>query len=436
LNRVNLRRDALLIFEEILRAASAGDAVRRHWKKAFAGIPLGKYERVVLIAAGKAAPVMAQAATEAMPRDWDEAVVLTKHGHAASAPSTVRLFEAAHPVPNEEGVAASHHIAEVARSLTRRDLLVVALSGGASALMSAPADGISLRDKQRTTELLLRAGADIHQLNTVRKHLSRLKGGFLAALAYPATVVTLILSDVIGDPLDVIASGPTAPDGSTFADAARVLEKFDLQSKVPEAVRDFIERGIRGEVPETPKPRDPVFRRVRNVIVGSNALALSAGARKAKALGYRTRILSSSLSGEARELGRFHAAIAYELINRNQPARRPACILSGGEPTVTVRGNGKGGRAQELALAAGIAMAGLPQALLLSAGTDGTDGPTDAAGALVTGDTLRRAEALSLDPEKHLSHNNAYPFFAGLGDLITTGPTGTNVMDINILLAR
>jgi hydroxypyruvate reductase len=433
--KVNIKKDALAIFREMLRAASAGDAVRAHWKPALKGLRMGDFERVVVVSVGKAAAAMAKAAEQLLGRDWGDAIVLTKHGHAAGAPRHCRLFEAAHPVPDETGVRASAEVESLLRTLHARDLLIVALSGGASALMSAPAAGISLADKQRTTGLLLRAGANIQQLNTVRKHLSKLKGGRLAALAYPATVVALILSDVIGDPLDVIASGPTAPDPTTFADALRVLREFHILERVPRRVRAHLESGERGEIPETPKPQDPVLENVRNVIVGSNSLALAAGAKKARALGYRTLILSSVLDGEARELGRTHAAILRELAARDQPLKRPACVLSGGEPTVTVRGDGLGGRAQELALAAGVALDGVPNVALLSAGTDGTDGPTDAAGALVTGETLARGRRAGLDPADFLSRNDAYRFLEATGDLLKTGATGTNVMDVNILLA-
>jgi hydroxypyruvate reductase len=321
------------------------------------------------------------------------------------------------------------------KELNARDLLIVLISGGASALLPAPVEPITLSDKQQTTDLLLRAGADITELNTVRKHLSALKGGNLAALAYPATTISLVLSDVIGDRLDVIGSGPTVPDSSTFSDAFAVIQKYKLTRRIPKAVRRRLEAGAAGKAPETPKPGDPLFRNVHNVVIGSNRLSLEAAAGQAKALGYRTLILSSTMQGEAREVARVHAQILREVHLSGHPLRRPACILSGGETTVTVTGSGKGGRNQEFALAAAIDIAGLNDALVLSAGTDGTDGPTDAAGAIATGDTVKRAAALGLDARKHLCTNDAYPFFDALCDLIRTGPTGTNVMDIHLLLA-
>ncbi|MGH9584080.1 MAG: glycerate kinase type-2 family protein, partial [Bryobacteraceae bacterium] len=332
--------------------------------------------------------------------------------------------------------AAADRIRVLLAGLTARDLLLVAISGGASALLTAPAPPVTLADKQETTGLLLRAGASIYELNAVRKHLSMLKGGRLAALAYPATVLTLLLSDVIGDLLDVIGSGPTAPDGSTFPDALAVLNKYRLLPQVPVRVREYLDGGARGLHAETPKPGEPLFRRVHHVIVGSNRLALEAAASAAKKLGFRTLLLASSMQGETREVAQVHAQILREMVTSGNPVRPPACILSGGETTVTVHGPGIGGRNQEFALAAAISIAGLPSAIVLSAGTDGTDGPTDAAGAIASGTTLERAARMGLDARRHLSENDSYPFFDALGDLVRTGPTGTNVMDIHLLLAR
>jgi hydroxypyruvate reductase len=362
-------------------------------------------------------------------------LAITKHGHTTLRPRGVTLIEAGHPIPDRAGVKAARDVEELLRELNARDLLIVAISGGASALLSAPAEPVTLAAKQKTTDLLLRAGADIFQLNAVRKHLSLLKGGWLAALAYPATLVSLLLSDVIGDPLDVIGSGPTAPDESTFADAISVLKAYRVLERVPGVVRKRLEQGLRGEIPETPKPGDSLFQNVHNVVVGSNGLALQAAARKAKLLGYRPLILSSSMQGETREVARVHGEILREVVTSGQPLRAPACLLSGGETTVTVRGSGKGGRNQEFALAAALNIAGLPNVLALSGGTDGTDGPTDAAGAMATGETVALAKKRGLDALDHLTRNDAYPFFAALGDLVKTGPTGTNVMDLNLLMA-
>lgn len=357
-------------------------------------------------------------------------LVVTKHGHASGGSRRLEVLESSHPVPDEAGAEAARQIEQLVRGLNARDLLIVAVSGGASALLPAPLPPVSLAMKQATTDRLLRAGADIFELNAVRKHLSALKGGRFAALAYPATVVGLILSDVIGDPLDVIGSGLTAPDESTSKDALAVLLKYGLENKVPAVVRRAIEQG-----PETPKPGDPIFRHVHNVIVGSNRLALEAARSEAKRRGYRTLVLSSSMQGETREIARANGEVLREMILSGNPVRPPACVLAGGETAVTVRGAGKGGRNQEFALACAINLTGLPHSLVLSAGTDGTDGPTDAAGAIANGDTIRRARLLGLDAAKSLAENDSYPFFDALGDLIRTGPTGTNVMDIHLLLA-
>jgi hydroxypyruvate reductase len=269
-------------------------------------------------------------------------------------------------------------------------------------------------------------------MNCVRKHISALKGGQLARLAYPAALVALILSDVVGDDLDVIGSGPTVPDRSTFAEARQIIEKYGLSSRIPPSVA----RRLSGGFPETPKPGDTIFAQVQNLIVGSNRLAVDAAARQARALGFHTLVLSTFIEGEAREVARVHAAIARELRVAGRPARLPACVISGGETTVTIRGKGLGGRNQEFALAAALYIAGLHDVAMLSAGTDGTDGPTDAAGAIADGSSVARAEKAGLRPERFLANNDSYHFFERLGDLIRTGPTGTNVADLQIILAR
>jgi glycerate 2-kinase len=437
-----LRRDAIEIFRAALAAANAGNAVRKHLsvqsnsiKAGTVRLPLRNINRMFLVGAGKAAVQMAASVEEIVGTRLTRGMVVTKQGHATVPLNRVEIIEAGHPIPDQAGVRASGTIRALLRELNARDLVLVAISGGASALLSAPAEPITLHAKQKTTDLLLRAGATIHELNAVRKHISTLKGGQLASLAYPATVVSLILSDVIGDRPDVIGSGPTAPDPSTFADAIAVLAKFGLLNRIPSAVRERLEQGARGEIEETPKPGDPVFKHVHNVIIGSNRLALDAAAQEAKMRGFHPVILSSAIDGETREVARTHAQILREVALSGHPVRSPACILSGGETTVTIHGKGKGGRNQEFALAAAFEIDGFPNLVVLSAGTDGTDGPTDAAGAIATGDTIRRARQRGLDPMKHLSENDSYPFFDALGGLIKTGPTGTNVMDIHVLLS-
>jgi glycerate 2-kinase len=441
--RERLRSDALNILSAALDASSAGNAIRsqlvvrdNHLVAADSRVPLADFDRIFLIAVGKAAVPMAAATQEVLGSLLTDSLVITKQGHVTEELSNCRIVEAGHPIPDENSLRAARLILDSLDEMKERDLILLAVSGGASALLSAPLDPITLADKQETTDLLLRAGADIFELNAVRKHLSFLKGGRLAAAAYPATVVGLILSDVIGDPLDVIGSGLTAPDTSTFADALVILTRFGLLERVPPGVREILEAGAAAHLPETPKPGDPVFANVRNVVVGSNRLALMAGAKAAEALGYRTLILSSSMQGEARYVARVHAEILREVVTSGNPLRRPACILSGGETIVTVRGGGKGGRNQEFALAAALGIAGLQDVLILSAGTDGSDGPTDAAGAIARGDTLARAIAASVDGPDCLLRNDSYSFFDALGDLVKTGPTGTNVMDVHIMLAQ
>jgi hydroxypyruvate reductase len=437
-----LRRDALAILGAAINAADAGNAVRRHLSirgHMLAAGPvkfrLVDFDRIFVLAVGKASVEMAHAIEEILGERLHEGLAVTKRGHQRRRLHKVQVVEAAHPIPDKTSLGAANRVRELLAGLNARDLLIVAISGGASALLTAPAHPLTLADKQKTTDLLLRAGAGIAELNAVRKHLSMLKGGRLAALAYPATVLTLLLSDVIGDPWEVIGSGPTAPDSSTFSDAIAILSKYRLLSRMPGRVRAYLEAGSRGLHPETPKALDPLFRRVHHVVAGSNRLALGAAAAAAKKLGYRTLLLSSSMQGEAREVAQVHAQILRETVSSGNPIHPPACILSGGETTVTVCGPGMGGRNQEFALAAGIAIAGLPNALALSAGTDGSDGPTDAAGALANGTTIARAARIGFDAHKHLRENDSYAFFDAVGDLIRTGPTGTNVMDIHLLLA-
>ena len=436
-----LREDAVAIFRGALAAANASDAVKRHLQRSEVQLrvdnvrfTLTRMNRVVVVAVGKAAAQMAEVIEQRIGDYFTRGLVVTKHGHAASYAGRCEVIEASHPVPGEDSLRAGRTVVALLDDLTAKDLLLVAVSGGASSLLCAPVEGVSLADKQQTTELLLRAGADIYELNSVRKHLSLLKGGNLAARAYPCPVLSLLLSDVVGDPLDVIGSGLTAPDQSTFADAIRVLTNRSVWEAAPASVRLHLEKGLNGEVHETPKQGDSLFANVTNAIVGNSRQALEAAAEEAKRRGYRPLILSSRIQGEAREVARFHADILWETISSGHPIHPPACLLSGGETTVNVRGHGKGGRNQEFALAAAIALAGAPNIVCLSAGTDGTDGPTDAAGALVNGETIARAQKLGLSAEQSLAHNDSYPFFDALGDLLKTGPTGTNVMDVNVML--
>jgi glycerate 2-kinase len=367
------------------------------------------------------------------------AVAVTKYGHSSLGAGDwglgtedwrLEILEGGHPVPDEAGVAGTRRLAALVEEVGPDDLLLCPISGGGSALLTLPAPGITLADLQTLTDQLLRAGATINELNAVRKHLSQIKGGGLARMAAPATVISLILSDVVGDPLDVIASGPTAPDPTTYADAWGVLERYGLLTAAPDPVLARLRPGLDGKAAETPKPGDLVFARVHNVVVGSNRLAAGAAVTQAQELGFNTLLLSTFVEGEAREVARVAAALAKEIVRYDRPVTRPACLVWGGETTVTIRGQGLGGRNQELALAAALALDGWPGVVLLALATDGSDGPTDAAGALVTGETAARARRLGLDPAGYLVRNDSYHFFQQLGDLILTGPTQTNVNDL------
>jgi hydroxypyruvate reductase len=394
---------------------------------------LRQYERIFVVGGGKAGAPMAQAIEEILGDRITAGLVNVKYGYTAPT-RLIELNQAGHPIPDEKGVAGTQRMVELLKQAGERDLVICLISGGGSALMVLPVPGVSLADKRRLTDALLRSGATINEINAVRKHLSQVKGGNLARLAYPAEIITLILSDVLGNPLDVIASGPTVPDTSTFADAWKVLEKYDLVEVIPPAIADYLRAGLAGQVPETPKPGDPIFQKTYNLIIGSNEIAVKAAQERARGYGLNTLLLSTFVEGEAREVAIVLAAIAREVVHSNNPIARPACILASGETTVTVRGRGLGGRSQELALAAALKIQGLEDVLILSAATDGTDGPTDAAGAIVDGSTVARALARGLDPQRFLADNDSYHFFAQLGDLVITGPTNTNVNDLMIIL--
>jgi glycerate 2-kinase len=437
-----LRADAMTIFRAALEAVEPERAVLSHLERdgdiLVAGgerMELPERGRVFVVGAGKAAGPMAAAVEKVLGNQIAEGAVVTRYGHGYPL-AKVRLLEAGHPVPDEKGVAAAGEIIGILERAGDDDLVVCLLSGGGSALLPAPPEGIPLADKMAVTRLLLECGAGIGDINAVRKHLSRLKGGGLARLAGPARLLTLILSDVVGDPLEVIASGPTASDPTTFADALAVLDRYGLRVEVPGSVLRRLERGAAGGIPETLKPGDPAFDRCRNLLVGNNAMAVAAAAHSAEGLGYRTLILSTTITGETRHVAAVHGAMAREIVASGHPLPPPACLISGGETTVTVRGNGRGGRNQEFVLAAALEIRGLPGVLVFSAGTDGTDGPTEAAGAMADGTTVERAQRAGFDPIRHLENNDAYPLFSILGDLVITGPTHTNVMDLRLVLAE
>lgn len=428
------------MLRQALAASDAGAALRRAVQKEGNRLIIGRrrydlhhYQRVVVVGAGKATAPMARAIEALLGRRVHDGVVIVKYGHAI--PTTrVAVVEAGHPLPDRAGLSAAHRLLSMISALTGRDLLIVLLSGGASSLMPAPVRGVSLRDKQRITSQLLRCGAGIGEINSVRKHLSNLKGGRLAA-ATEASILTLILSDVIGDDLSVIASGPTAPDPTTYHDAVDCLKRYRLWSSAPVAVRRHLEQGRRGGFRETPKPGDARFQKVHHEVVGNNQLVLTALMRAAREKGLRTVLHSSRLVGEARKAGAHFGAIARRILANDDPLAPPCCLVAGGETTVTVTGRGRGGRAQEFAVAAAKAVAGLPRVWVAAIGTDGSDGPTDVAGAIVNGDTWQRARSMGIDLDAALQRNDTYTALKRLRCHIRTGPTRTNVNDLYLLFA-
>ncbi len=424
-----LRDQALAIFQAALDAVEPHAAVLKslsrsnHLLRIISGqkvikrIDLRKIQRILLVGAGKAAAPMAEAIEQVIGDRLTHGVVVVKTGHGLKLTKT-DVLEASHPIPDKAGLAAARRIKSLLETAQPHDLVFSVISGGGSALLTLPAHGLSLSAKQSISQLLLGCGASIQEINAVRKHLSLVKGGQLASAAAPAAVINLMLSDVVGDDLDTIASGPFVPDRSTFQDVTSIIARYNLTSKIPEVVQRYIDQGVKGEVPETPKPDAPEFQEVINLIVGSNYQALLAAAAEAKRRGYRPLILSSMITGETREVARVHAALAKEVRVSGHPVRPPACLISGGETTVTLKGGGTG----------------MGEVLLFSAGTDGSDGETEAAGATADGTTCARALQAGMSPLRHLDANDSYPFFESLGDLVITGPTRTNVMDIHLIL--
>lgn len=393
--------------------------------------------RIIVVGAGKAGAPMAGAVSEIFGDRIAGGRVIVKYGHTLDRPirSPIQISEAGHPVPDEAGLLAAQEIARLLQTTTEDDVVLCLISGGGSALLTLPAAGLGLGDLQATTEKLLAAGATINQINTIRKHLSAVKGGRLAEMAALATVYTLILSDVVGDPLEVIASGPTVPDPTTFEDAWRIVDEYRLAPVLPARVVQHLQAGRAGTIPDTPKPGAAVLGRVFNAIIGSNPIAARAAVAAAGQAGLTARLLTTFVEGEAREVGRVVAGLAKGLVTGQGPVERPACLVLGGETTVTLRGNGQGGRNQEMALAAAIVLQEWPNILVVCLGTDGTDGPTDAAGAFADGSTVAKARAAGLEAVEYLNRNDAYNFFAAIGDLIVTGPTRTNVNDLIFILA-
>ena len=421
----NILKDRIQIQRDRLSIKMEGDS-----EKVF---DLDAFDKIFVVGSGKASSAMAQAIEEIFGDRLTKGVITTKYGHLLPLKKT-KIIEAGHPIPDQKGYEGAKKIQRLLKESGPKDLVIFLLSGGGSALLPFPAGHIDLKEKQEVTQLLLDCGADIKEINTIRKHISMIKGGWLAKWAYPSTVIGFILSDVVGDQLDVIGSGPTVPDPSTFEEAWEILKKYDLLKEISLSIQKHLQSGKEGKVEETPKPGEVVFEKVYNSLIGSNILALLEAKKEAESLGLNTVILSSSIEGETREAARFHTAVAKEVISSGNPIPRPVCILSGGETTVTIKGNGLGGRNQEFVLAGALEISGIEKVVILSGGTDGSDGPTDATGALADHTTVQRAKTMGLNPKSHLENNDAYSFFQKLGDLLITGPTHTNVMDVRILL--
>jgi glycerate-2-kinase len=394
---------------------------------------LKKFKNVYVIGGGKASGSMAEALEQVLGKYIKSGFVNVPSGSKHKT-DIIELHEASHPIPDEAGVKGTRRMLEIAEQAKEDDLIVCLISGGGSSLMPLPRGEISIADKREITNDLLKCGATINEINTVRKHISDFKGGWLAKKAYPATILNLILSDVVGDPLDFIASGPTVPDSTSFGDAVKVLEKYGLWNNAPASIRKVLSDGKKGIIPETPKAGDEAFKKVFNVVVGNNRLASLIAQEHLKSEGLNTLLLTATLEGEARHVGIMLASIAREISTSGNPVPKPAGIIAGGETTVTVTGKGLGGRNQEIALAATRNLKGTNGVVVASLSTDGVDGPTDAAGAVVDGKTLDRAAEMRLTPEKYLAENDSYHFFSKLGDLIFTGPTGTNVNDISVIV--
>lgn len=435
----SVKKDASEIFSAGLQAVDSKVCMMKHINLSGDSLTTGKrsynlnnFENIYVVGFGKASGFMAEALEELLMGRITSGIVTVRYGYAAPC-KIVKVNEAGHPVPDEAGIKSTNEIINLLKRAGKNDLVFCLISGGGSALFESPCDGISLTDLQEITGLLLKSGAMIDEINAVRKHLSKVKGGRTARLC-KGQIISLILSDVINDPPDAIASGPTSPDCSTFLDSEKVLLKYGLLQKIPASIKKHIRNGLQGKEEETPKETEKIFDKVHTVIIGNIREALLASFEKAVALGYHTLILSSCMKGEAREVARSFGAIAREVYHYGNPVGRPACILAGGETTVNVRGSGLGGRNQEFALSAAIEIDGLDNTVMLCAGTDGTDGNTDAAGAVADSTTVTRAKMQKIIPETYLHDNNSYPFFRTLEDLVVTGPTKTNVMDIMILL--
>lgn len=398
---------------------------------------LDAYDNILVIGGGKASGLMAQTMEEILSEKISKGRVNVLQGTKENfTTKKIILQEGTHPIPNQAGKENTQRILDLVKTTGKNDLVISLISGGGSALLCLPLERISLEHMRKTVKMLMNAGASINELNAVRKHISRIKGGKLAKAAFPADVLSLIISDVVGNPLDVIASGPTVPDSTTFQHAKQVLKRYHLWEKVPCSVSTLFEDGINGEVPETPKEKEKIFDHVENLIIANNRQAIKAGKKQAEELGYQTRILSSYIEGEAREVGTVLGAISLEIYRHHCSSNKPIVLLGGGESTVTVTGHGNGGRNQELALSSALKIAGETGITLASIDTDGIDGDSPAAGALINGKTIPRARKKNIQAHKFLENNDSFTFFKKLGGFLFSGPTGTNVNDLICIILQ
>ncbi|MFC1493825.1 glycerate kinase [Thermodesulfobacteriota bacterium] len=442
-----IRAEALQCFNASLKPVNPYEAVNRFVRLEGSKLVIGKseskiaefniedYERIFLVGGGKATAPMARAMEDILGERVTQGLINVKYGFTDKLLST-EIIEADHPLPDKSGVEGTKKILGIIENAGEKDLVFSLISGGGSALLPQPTGNITLEEKQAVTQKLLECGASIDEINCIRKHISSSKGGQMARTAFPATTINLMLSDVVGDRMDVIASGPFVPDMSSYRESWEIIEKYGLED-IPDSVRDHLKAGLSGKIEDTPKTGDPIFEKVSNVVIGSNILALESAAEEAERLGYDTVILSSMIEGETKDVARVHAAIAREVIKTGRPKSAPCCVISGGETTVTIKGKGMGGRNQEFCLAAAMDIKDMPErVVILSGGTDGNDGPTDAAGGIIDPLTTARGNSAGISANEYLNNNDSYNYLKKTGDLLITGPTNTNVMDVRLVLVR
>jgi len=437
------RKDVIQALNEALHAANPKTILKEKIKLKGSDLivdsvklDLSRYERILIIGGGKASAGMAVAIEQILGERITAGIVnIPDYLKPRPKSNRIEFHDATHPIPSSKGVDGVRKMLKLVGEPSIKDLVICLISGGGSALLPLPLETLTLSDERNITKLLLQSGAKISEINTVRKHLSAIKGGRLAQKLYPATILSLIISDVVGDRLDAIASGPTVPDSTTYADTKEILMRYSLWNKVSSRIKNAVNLGVSDRSRETPKPDSKVFNHVFNVLIGTNKQSCVAAARYLKKLGYNTSVLSTHIQGEAKDVGTIFAGILSDMRTNGFPISSPAAIIAGGETTVTLAGHGKGGRNQELVLSAAFGIDKLPNVIFASMGTDGVDGPTDAAGAIADTETLDRARKLGMDAELFLRSHDSYNIFKRLGDLIITGPTGTNVNDIMILVA-